>query len=467
MTKCLLRRTLPFVFMALLTACGGGGDGGDESAAANQPPVVDADQPPTPSADPDPLDLPLRAIHASGNWATNRDVVANWNASGRSGPLVPPDHVEYLRSLHVNWVGLSVALHYDDSMDSTIERVYSEDVDVPAFTDDALRQIIRELRAAGFGVYLTLAFEAHEAEDAARPVRRWQLGDPGRSDTGVPPDDPDAFGRILPDNWPWRPNHPDHQRFVAEFWETYTAQAVHFARIAEEEGTRLYSLGTETDRLFRSRSGGYWPNHFRQELETMVRRVRAVYSGVLTYDMHYAVLTASDFFGPGSDHLWQDLDLDMVGVSAWFPLVSMAPSRVTSRAILRGHWERIFREHLIPLADRNPDLPVVFLEHGATDNVETPFNPAGNDETLAPFRRFVFSDADGNGLDDGRETHANMHGALLDTMDTYPGVLNGVFWWDNWLASDAMWNDTLEWRSFGIRGRLAEDVVRTAYAAWR
>lgn len=194
----------------------------------------------------------------------------------------------------------------------------------------------------------------------------------------------------------------------------------------------------------------------------MVRRVREVYSGILTYDMSYSVLTVPDYWGPGSDYLWQDLELDMVGVSAWFPLASSPPSRVTSRVALREHWERIFVEYLIPLADRNPELPVVFLEHGATDNIESPFQPAH--PTVRPF---VFSDEHGNGFDDGRETHANMYGALLDTMNTYPGVLNGVFWWDNWLGlagSDAAWNYPLEWRGFfSIRGKLAEDVVRDAY----
>ena len=216
--------------------------------------------------DPHPLDLPLRGVHSAGNWGTNRGVVEAWNDNGQRGPLVPRDHIAFLHRLHANWVGVSVALHVDDSMDSTVERVY-QGVGIPTYTDDALRRIIREFRAAGFGVYLTLAFEAHEAERAARPVRRWQLGDPGQRDTGVPSDDPEVFGRILAGNWPWRPGHPDHQRFVAEFWETYTAQAVHFARIAEEEGARLFSLGTETERLFRSRSGGYWPNHFRPQME--------------------------------------------------------------------------------------------------------------------------------------------------------------------------------------------------------
>ena len=203
MTRQMLRTTLPFILMVLLTACGGGaGDGGDGAGLADQP-SLDVDEPNVSPADPDPLDLPLRAIHAAGNWATNRDVVEDWNAGGRRELLVPADHVEYLRSLHVNWVGLSVALHYDDSLDSTVERVYSA-VDVPTFTDDVLRQIIRELRAAGFGVYLTLAFEA---EESARPVRRWQLGDSGHSDTGVPPNDPDVFGRIRPAraSIPWAP----------------------------------------------------------------------------------------------------------------------------------------------------------------------------------------------------------------------------------------------------------------------
>lgn len=43
MTKKLLRRSLPFFLMALLTACGGGGeDGGGESTSVNQPPTVNA-----------------------------------------------------------------------------------------------------------------------------------------------------------------------------------------------------------------------------------------------------------------------------------------------------------------------------------------------------------------------------------------------------------------------------------------
>ena len=410
------------------------------------------------------INFPLRAIHAAGNWGDTGDVVDRWEAAGRVGALIPLDYIEWLKSLHVNWIGLSIALHYNDSMDSTVERVYSSDVDIRTFSDNALRQLIREFRNHGIDVYLTLAFEAYEAETAARPVRRWQLGDP--APTGVPPDDPNVFGLILPQFWPWRPDHPDHRRFVAEFWATYTQQAVHFARIAEDEGVRLYSLGTETDRLFRTRSGRYMTNDFGRELRSMVESVRAVYNGLLTYDMHYDVLAASHFYGPGSGagHLWADLDLDIVGISAWFPLTDSRPTTVLSVESFQARYRWIFQNQLIPLANTNPDRPIVFTEYGAMDVVETSDRPG---DTSAQNRRFVFTDLNRNGLDDGRETQANIYEALINTIDQYPGIVNGVFYWDNWIASDEQW--ARYWarrRNYAIRGKRSEEVVRSAYASY-
>ncbi len=405
------------------------------------------------------LDFPLRALHAAGRWGTNEQGIEAWEVAGRTGPLIPPEYIAWLQRLHVNWIGISVALHYDDSMDSTVERVYSG-VDISTYADNTLRQLIREFRSHGINVYLTLAFEAHAAETSPRPVRRWELGDPGAPETGVP----DTSEGLTPEFWPWRPSHPDHQRFVAEFWGTYTQQAVHFARLAEEEGVRLYSLGTETDRLFRTRAGGdHWPNDFGQELKAMVARVRAVYSGLLTYDMHYGAFTAADFFGPGSNHLWEDLDLDVVGISAYFPLTDSRPTTVLSVAALQASYEQLFQDYLTPLAERNPDRPILFLEYGATDVVEAPQEPGG-----APFLPFVFTDADGNGQDDGQETQANIYQALFNTMDRHPGVLNGVFFWDNWMTTEEMWEGY--WagqRTYAIRGKLAEAVVRRAYESYQ
>lgn len=396
-------------------------------------------------------DFPLRAVHAGGNWWTTRNpVVSRWENGDRTDPLVPSDYIEFLKRINANWIGLSVALHYDSSTDSTVERVYSDNVDIPTFSDDALRQFIREFKDHGIDVYLTLAFEAKEAENSDRPVSRWQLGDPRVS------------GQIAPENWPWRPDHPDHQRFVAEFWKTYTEQAVHFARIAEEEGVRMFSLGTETERLFRTRPGGRWPNHFGQELNEMVTSVREVYGGLLTYDMHYDALVNADFYSLGSAHLWKDLDLDVVGISAWFPVADMAPSTVTSVQELQARYEQIFRDYLIPISKDNPGRPVVFLEYSAVDDVTTPARPSAVD-----FRRAEFTDANGNGVDDGHETQANMFQALLNAMAKYPGVLDGIFWWGNVIGSDADWaKGPGAVRDHSFRGRPSEEVVQSTYETW-
>ena len=103
-------------------------------------------------------------------------------------------------------------------------------------------------------------------------------------------------------------------------------------------------------------------------------------------------------------HLWDDLDLDVVGVSAWFNLAETPPSTVTGVDRLRQEYERIFQDHLVPLAADNPGRPIVFTEYGAIDTVEGPADPSGFPETA----EFVFSDLNGNGVDDGRETQANI-----------------------------------------------------------
>ncbi|MDE0333016.1 MAG: hypothetical protein OXL41_14245, partial [Nitrospinae bacterium] len=334
-------------------------------------------------------EFPLRAVRASGNYATNDTVIKEWEASGRSKPLIPQSYIDWLKKLHVNLVGFSISLYYEDSMDSTVERLYTGDT-VLTYSDDAIRQFIREFKQHGIDTYLTLSFESQDAENSSRPVLRWQLGDSGEPQTGVPPDNPDVFVRILPENWPWNPDHPDHKRFVAEFWKTFTDQVVHFARIAEEEGVPIFSFGTETDRLFlRTRSGGSWPNDFGLELQNMVRRVREVYSGLLTYDMHYSALTYDE---PGEKYFWEDLGLDIVGVSAYFEMADSPPTSVISVEDFEKRYEEVFQKYLQPLAERNPGRPIVFLEYGTIDTVGAPASPGATD-----FRAFVFQDRDGNG----------------------------------------------------------------------
>ena len=457
------------VFGYLISGCGDSGTAPPPAAQPAPPP----EPPPPPEPEPGPgldiFDFPMRAIAISGNWGTNRRVVEAWEDAGSTGPLIPLEYFDWLHGLHANWILVSVALHYEDSMDSTVSRETGRDRQIPTWQEHSLRHLIREFRDHGFDVYLTLAFEAFEAERSERPLERWHLGDPAPPGTGgAPPHEPP----IAPENWPWRPDHPDHRRFVAEFWQTYADQAVHFAGIAEDEGVGLYSLGTETNRLFRSRpdpversrpGSGYMHNDFGDELRSMVDRVRAMYSGRLTYDMHPNGLIHHHHLGVGSGagHLWEDLDLDIVGISGWPPLTESEPTEVMSVRELEAAYEEVFRTYLVPLAGRNPGRALVFTEYHAMDLVEAPGD-------TAPAARLgdekVFIDDNRNGLDDGEETQANIFEAYFNTSERYPGVMNGAFCWDNWIATDALWQ---EWwagrRNFSIRGKLAEGVVRDAY----
>lgn len=404
-----------------------------------------------------PVAFPLRGIHIGGNWGTNTAAVNDWHA-GRTGTIVPADYIAWLRRLQVNWVGISVALTYDDSTDSTVERNHDHAAgDDASLSDDALRQLIGELRTQGIDVYLSLGFETQRAEESSRPAPRELLGDPGDA-SGVPC----CNHGIAPEAWPWHPAHRDHARFTTEFWDSYTREAVHVATLAEEEGVRLLSLGTATDRLFRTRPGGRFDNDFGAELRSLVDRVRTVYSGLLTYGMQHSTLTDRHSFGPGTDHLWNDLDLDVVGVNAWFPLTDHAPTTVTSVAQAEAAYDSIFTEHLAPLAARNAGRPIVFLEYGATDRIESPAAP----EDTAGFPEVAVTDRNANSIDDGWETQANVYEGLLGAMRRHPGLANGVFWWGNWIASDQRWRQL--WtniRTHAVRDKPAEDVLRATYRA--
>ena len=81
----------------------------------------------------------------------------------------------------------------------------------------------------------------------------------------------------------------------------------------------MYSLVTEADVLLRTKQGDpddpeqrHWTTDFGRELRAMVNRMRAVYTGLLNYDMRYQVFLDPEYFGPGSYHLWEDMDLDVV-----------------------------------------------------------------------------------------------------------------------------------------------------------
>jgi hypothetical protein len=387
-----------------------------------------------------------RAVHMGGNWGKNPFGI----------PQQPQDYYDFLRDLGVNWAAISIALHLQNSMDSTIERAYDDPGVpgfIPTFRDEPLIDAIRGFRRNNINVCLTLAFETTEAAQSLYPFNRTDLGDPFA---------PDRDSRIQRQYWPWDPPHPNHQSFINAFWRTYTEQAVYFARIAQTEGVKMFALGTETDRLFRTRSGGPFPNHFKDQIKAMVDSVRTVFSGLVSYDLHWGALADTLTFGPGSDHLWEDAGLDVVGVSAYFQLAQQTPTSVMSVAQLETSWEDAFTRCIIPLKNRNPNRPMLFLEFGYVDVVGSPFSA-----DLENFSTRIFKDDNQNGKDDGEETQANIHEAFFKVNEQHNRIVQGVFLWGNDISTNADWQSSFgNMRTHSIRNKLAAQVVKTYYAQY-
>ncbi len=353
------------------------------------------------------------------------------------------EYFEYLRDLGVNWVGISVALYVDDSLDSTVERKYQA-IDIPTYRDDELRRLIKELRHHNFQVYLTLAFEdAKKAKD--HPYHRSQLG-------------------ALQDrnDWPWNPDHPDHKRFVQEFWQSYADQAVHFAQIASDEGVSLFSLGTETEGLFRTRELGGQPGGYKRELAEMIKRVRQVFNGKVSYDSHSFAYTPKHPDPEAIRSLWRDLDFDLIGISAYFSPLTDPPETVTSLTKLEAGWKKILTEYLLPLKKEFPDKPIVFLEYLNKTSLYAGYDGPLTDDRPEPNNLLErkLTDRNSNQIDDAMEQQANVHQALFNVIDQEPGLIDGIFFWgeDYWDKSSRYSDEE------GVRGKPAQKVIADWYS---
>lgn len=381
----------------------------------------------------------MRAIHIGGNWGRNPMGI----------PMQPPDYYQWLKSMSINWAAINIGLHVSNSMDNSVEKVY-EGVQIPTFRDAPLRDAIRGFKARNINVLLTMAIETQEASQSAMPVNRWQFGDPNM---------PSEDSRILAGNWPWSTTHPQYASFTAAWWQSYTNEVVYFAKIAQQEGVKMFAVGAETDRLFRSRAGGGFTNHFQSQIKALVDSVKKYFSGLVTYEMHWSALADPAFYGPGSDYLWSDAGFDVVGVSAYFKLTAAQPSRVLGVDELEAGWNNIFTNYIIPLRNRNPGKYIVFHEFGYTDDLASPFNAVANE-----FVSRVFADGNSNQKDDGEEQQANIIDAFCRVNNARGRPVSALFLWDNSISSNTDWANSFGgMRTCSIRNKLAQSIITQEY----
>jgi hypothetical protein len=378
-----------------------------------------------------------------------------------------------LKSMNVEWIGLSVAMHYDSYSDPTVRTHVCASqfpdsggtITACTFPDETLESIIARARAAGFHVYLTLAFEHPQPDSQLGATCGTPQFKENRTILGAPtvPDWANASKCIAAADWWWNPAHPDYATKVQAFFDSYRQVAVKYAALAESTGVELFSLGTETENLFRTRpSGGSYTNHFLPQLQAMVAGVRAVYGGAVTYDQSSELYFRPGTYGgntAGGADLFNDIDLDVVGSSAYFPLADTAPGRVLTVAEHEASWEKIFQAYLLPMRAKYGNKPIVFTEVGYTDDVDSPWATASNEGSPAPAIAASTPTA-------GMQQQSNIYQAFFNVNALHGDLVGGTFWWGyEYFPARA---DLCSYVAFSVYcNASATGVVANAYQGWR
>ncbi len=418
-------------------------------------------------------DLRYRGINAAGPWGTAHEYVSSGT------PMPTEEFLEWAHGIHANWIAINVALHLDDYEDTSIEADGDpcrepSCHDFPTWTDEDLARMLDTLEAQGIHTALELSLWYDRLDTLVDAERRplydrWQLGcvdgsGPPRLDQWwVPcyndgrPHDPACVGR----EGEYLAKHDTpHEAARDAFFASYRSQATHYASLAQEHGVDLLVLGMETDCLFRTRPGTMTMG-YREQLSSMVAAVREVYDGDLSYQAHHA--NARE---PGALDLWDDLGLDVVTVSGYYPLADHNPALrdgcgdVPDPDQVRLGWKGVFEDELVPLRQRYPDRPVVLIEFGVTDDVAAPCDPMVHDGAEYADREDALR---------GWQTQAmvlQQFFAVADEEADERGapVVDGVFLWDIWMVDHADWFiGFFDVHGFTVRGKFAERVVADAF----
>lgn len=206
----------------------------------------------------------------------------------------------------------------------------------------------------------------------------------------------------------------------------YRRFAVTWAEVAREGGAEMFAVGVEQRSwVTSSRAPSY---------VEIIRAVRAVYPGLVTYSANWDDAEDSVILG----------ELDVIGVNAFFPLTTREGA--TRAELVRGGEE--VRAKMDRLAARWA-RPVMFAEIGYTTR---------RDPALRPWE---WPDGMKNVVVD-EQAQADAYFGLLAPMLASPSFA-GFFVWRVYADPDDVSQES-EW-GFSPRGKLAERVVGDAFRA--
>ncbi len=405
----------------------------------------------------------IRALSMEGNWGGNIDAIKD----------IPAEYIQRLKDNNVEWVGIKCSIFCEPISDPVVRVIYrpAGEIDYAkmySFDDQDLINAIRLFKQNGMKIYLSILFMLTNSDQSATSntaqfcVDSHLFGDPQI---------PEAFNSsffgsagINPSMWWWSPDHPDHTKNVEIFWRTYTEVAVKYAKIANDNNVEMYAIGEETDRLFRTQPSTRFPTSFKPQLVQLVQSVRDVYSGLLTYGQQvFVYLDHPEWWGldsKASSSLFRDLNLDVIGLSAYFTLVNDPDlNHVVEVPALESAWSNVFNAYLKPLHNKYPDIPLFFTDFGSVNSVVSAFSPTSNSGDL-----FIFEDHNSNGIDDGNEQQRNIFQAFFNVNRNNNYLVRGT----NFFGNSIDYNPaTREWftthRSMQLYGKPVEEVIRSEY----
>jgi hypothetical protein len=222
-----------------------------------------------------------------------------------------------------------------------------------------------------------------------------------------------------------------------QWWEDYTNYLVHYAKIAEEKQVPALCLGCEMNST----------EEFEEKWRALIAQVRAVYGGLLTYDVNH---------GGENNVKWFDA-VDFISVSAYHPIPAAAgetpeeaAGRTTTVEEIKAGLEPV-RERMAQISARW-NKPILFIETGVTSVRGCAHTPwAHIDETVD--------------RPTDEQEQANYYQAQFETFWDEPWFM-GWCWWD-WPAGLYDESAAATDRSFCVYGKQAEQVLRAWYAKSR
>lgn len=399
------------------------------------------------------------------NAATLGAVLNDLKASILSADNRKPAYFSFLKSMNVEWIALTVPIFNDSIADPAVKIKYrpagNTSSDVFTFQDEDLRDFIVQAKANDFKI--ALGFEFYPVEFAVSKSspgcgtstykpNRWLLGQPV-----VSANEPDAQC-INSSDWWWNPQHPLHASNKATFFSSLTQVQTRYAKLSQETGVDLFLLGTEQDNLFRTRSAAApYNNHFLPELSALVKSVRQEYKGLVAVEQLWTTLAHPDWFAGGLgtaaafNGVVEDLGLDLVALSSYFPLASASTNSVLTTAQLESSWNQVFSNYLVPLKAKYPNRPVIFSEWGYTNDVNAPFVQGSK-----------LGSAVAAGDSSGSLQQANIIEAFFNTNAKYGNLVQGSFLYGVNFPDAADCGRV----TFGVYCKAGAEKLANAYGAW-